>query len=150
MQPIASENERVVRSLYEDCINRGELSRLRHLVSDEFLGPRGERGPDGFAEAIRGLLHAFPNIRFTVDDVFGEGDRVAIRWTWRGTHENAFRSYAPTHQQVETTAIAIYQLRDGKIVRTWLQSDRLGVLQQLGVVPRDVSPPLSFPEPHTP
>jgi steroid delta-isomerase-like uncharacterized protein len=96
------------------------------------------------------LLHAFPNIRFTVDDVFGKGDRVAIRWTWRGTHENAFRNYAATHRPVETTAIAIYQLRDGKIVRTWLQSDRLGVLQQLGVVPREVSPPLSFPEPLTP
>ncbi|RLM52932.1 hypothetical protein DVK02_15610, partial [Halobellus sp. Atlit-31R] len=64
-----------------------------------------------------------------------EGDRVAVRWTFRAPHDGRFAGLPPTHALVSQEGHVIYQLRDGQIVRAWLQADRLGVLQQIGALP---------------
>ncbi len=80
-------------------------------------------------------------------------DRVALRWKWEGTHQNNFREFEPTGKRVSNTAIAIYELRDGKVVRAWLQTDRLGFLETMGALPESVTarlrggPPKSAPAP---
>ncbi|HEX6272872.1 MAG TPA: ester cyclase [Polyangiaceae bacterium] len=127
-------NKTLVRSLYEDCINTGRLERLGEYVADEYVGVRGERGPSGFAGVIAALRRGIPDIRFTLEDLVAEGDRVAVRWTWRGTHQGPFAGFSPTGKTLENRAIAIYRIEDGKVVRAWLESDRLGFLQQMGAV----------------
>lgn len=133
-------NKHVVRSLYEDCINPGRLDALAQLVADDYVGPRGERGPAGFASVIAGLRAGFPDIHFTIDDLIAEADRVTVRWSWHATHGGTFVSpfgrFPATGKQVTNTAIAIYRLADHKIVGAWLESDRLGALLQIGAVPR--------------
>jgi steroid delta-isomerase-like uncharacterized protein len=130
-----TENGQIIRRLYEDCINTGRLELLTALVADDYMGPTGEKGPSGFAETIAALRSAFPDIRFTVEDVIAEGRRVAIRWAWRGTHLGQFRTFAPTGKTLTNTGIAIYEITDGRISRAWLETDRLGALQQMGVIP---------------
>jgi len=75
--------------------------------------------------------------------VICEDDRVTVRWTWTGTHTKPFNGFGPTGRQYTNSGMAVFQLRDGKIVHAWLQTDRLGFLQQLGVVPTNlgVAPP---------
>jgi predicted ester cyclase len=63
---------------------------------------------------------------------------VAVRWTWRGTHTGTFRGFAPSQKSVTNDGITLYQLKEDKIVRAALQTDRLGVLQQIGVLPQDL------------
>ena len=128
------ENRALVRSLYEDCINTGNLSLLSRYIDDDYVGVRGERGVAGFARVIEGLRRGTPDVQFTLEDVLADGDRVAVRWTWRGTHQGLVAGVAPTGKRLESTAIVIYELRNGKIVQAWLESDRLGFLQRLGVV----------------
>jgi predicted ester cyclase len=139
----AEANKQVVRRIYEDCINPDRPDRLAELVSADYVGPRGERGPDGFAANVASLRAGFPDIKFTLDDLIADGDRVTVRWTWHAIHAGTFRgpagSFPPTGKQVTNTAIAIYQLVDHKIVRVWLESDRLGALQQIGAVPATLS-----------
>ena len=125
-----NQNKEVVRKVYEECINTGRLDSLDALVSTEYAG-----GVAAFRANVAELRAGFPDIRFTIEDLVAEGDRVALRWTWVATHEGRFRGTAPTHKRVTNSGIMIYQLRDGRIVRNWLETDRLGVLQQLGVVP---------------
>jgi steroid delta-isomerase-like uncharacterized protein len=84
-----------------------------------------------------GLRTAFPDIRYTVEDLIAEGDRVAIRWRWSGTHRAPFRGIPVSQKQVSDSGIAIYRFQDGRIVQTWLETNRLGFLQQIGVVPPD-------------
>lgn len=134
-------NQQIVRSLYEDVINPGRLERMPELVADDYVGANGERGPAGFTSTVAGLRAAFPDIHFTVEDLVGDGDRVAVRWVWHATHAGPFRGIAATGKPVTNTAIAIYQLAGGKIVRAWLESDRLGALQQIGAVPALPAPP---------
>jgi predicted ester cyclase len=69
------------------------------------------------------------------DDVIAEGDKVAVRATFRGTHTGDFMGIAPTQRQVTQPLIIIYRVDGDKIVEHWLSIDMLSFMQQLGVVP---------------
>jgi predicted ester cyclase len=135
----AARNKQVVRSIYEDCINTGNLAALAKFVDASYVGPNGERGPEGFASTVNGLRAGFPDIHFTIEDLIADGDRVALRWKWEGTHQNSFRGFEPTGKRVTNTALAIYELRAEKVVRAWLQTDRLGFLEAVGALPESVT-----------
>jgi predicted ester cyclase len=132
-------NKQTVQRIYEDCINTGDLTRLAEFVDASYVGPNGERGPEGFAATVGGLRAGFPDIHFTLEDLVADGDRVALRWKWEGTHQNSFRGFEPTGKRVTNAAIGIYELRDGKVVRAWLQTDRLGFLDAMGALPESVA-----------
>ena len=132
----AAINKALVKTLYEDCINGRDLDRLETLIAPDFVGARGERGPREFRATIEAVLTGFPGVRFEVHDLIGEADRVAARWTFRAVHGGRFVGIKPSLAEVTQEGNVIYHIRDGKIVRAWLQADRLGVLQQIGVVPR--------------
>jgi len=70
-----------------------------------------------------------------VEDVIEEGDRVAVRWTWRITHHGEYMGIPPTGDTLVMTGISIHRLADGKIVENWHNYDALGFMQQLGAVP---------------
>ena len=78
---------------------------------------------------------AFPNVEEIIEDQVAEGDKVATRLTFSGTHSGELMGIPPTGKQVTFTAITIDQLVDGKITERWHLFDTLGMLQQLGVIP---------------
>ena len=129
-------NKELVRTLYEECINTRELGRLEDLIAPDFTGTRGERGPREFRATIETVLTGFPGVRFELHDLIGEDDKVAARWTFRATHRGRFVGLPPSHADVTQEGNVIYQLREGRIVRAWLQASRLGVLQQIGSIRR--------------
>lgn len=125
-------NKQLVRRLYEDCFNTGNLDLLPELLAADFLGSRGERGPAEFAQTVKGLRAGFPDVYFEIEDLIAEDDRVAARWLFRATHLGSFAGVAATGRRVTQTANVIYEVREGKLSRAWLQADRLGLLQQIG------------------
>lgn len=145
-----SANQSVVFHLYESIINTGKLSELSKYIDASYLGPNGERGPEGFASMVTSVRRGFPDVRFTVEDLFGERDKVVVRWSWQGTHQGPFRGIPPTGVRVTNTGIAIYQLRDGKVIQSWLETDRLGVLRALGALPEELTSRLQAAPPEAP
>jgi steroid delta-isomerase-like uncharacterized protein len=146
---IAEKNKQQVRRLYEECMNGNKMALLSELVADEFTNARGQHGPAAFGVNLEMLHGGFPDIHYEVEDLLAEGDRVTVRWHWKGTHRGTFAGYAPTGKTVTNEGMAIFQLRDGKIVQSWLQTDRLGFLQEIGVVPKSVGaggPPALSPK----
>lgn len=133
---IVDHNKALVRALYEDCINKRKLDQLETMIAPNFIGARGEHGASEFRTTIEAVLTGFPDVRFEVHELFGEGDKVAARWTFRAIHQGRFVGLPPSHSEVTQEGNVIYQVRDGLIVRAWLQADRLGVLQKIGAVPR--------------
>lgn len=131
-------NRETIRKLYEDFLNTGKLELLGQIIAEDYVGIYGQKGPSAYAETIRALRQGFPDIQWTIEDLVAAGDRVAVRWTWQGTHRGSFRGFPASQKQVTDNAIAIYQFRDNKVVQAWIQSDRLGVLQQIGAVPQDL------------
>jgi steroid delta-isomerase-like uncharacterized protein len=137
----ARTNKQAVQRLYESGINTGDLSLADQLIADDYVSPLGERGPAAFRRTISGLRAGFPDIHFTVEDLVAEGDRVAVRWTWRGTHKGPFGGFPPSDRPMTSSGQAVYQMKDGKVTRIWLETDRLGFLQQVGAVPAGLGQP---------
>ena len=133
----------IVNSLFAEFLNEGNLELADRLISPDFIGPVG-KGPEGFKASVLPLRLGFPDLHFTIQDIIVEGSRAVVRWTSKGTHRGPFAGVAPTGGQVSNEGIAIYRIENGKIVEAWSQVDRLGVLQQIGVlpaIPQGGSPP---------
>ena len=78
---------------------------------------------------------AFPDLRFTVEDIIAEGDEVVARWTARGTHEGEYKGVPSTGERVTFTGTTTYRITDGKVEETWWEWDEMVLMQQLGIVP---------------
>lgn len=76
----------------------------------------------------------FPNFRVTVEDLFGEDEKVAVRFTFLGTHEGEFMGLAPSGKRVTMAGIDILRVVEGRIAELWGQEDMLGMMQQLGAI----------------
>jgi predicted ester cyclase len=79
---------------------------------------------------------AFPDFRDSIDIQIAEGDMVATRATSRGAHRGVFMGLEPTNRELSWTGITIDRIAEGKIVESWTNWDMMGMMQQLGVVPK--------------
>jgi predicted ester cyclase len=129
----------LVRRLYEEVFNRGNLSTVDELLAANYIDhtalPGTSPGPEGLKQFTSMFHAAFPDLHFTIEDLIAEGDTVVVRQTYRGTHKGDLMGISPTGKQVTITSIDIGRFADGKLVEHWGATDSLGLLQQLGVVP---------------
>jgi predicted ester cyclase len=134
----AEENKELVRRFVKEFWNEGNAAAADKLmaVDAEIHMPTGELvdldGLKGFAGAFRG---SFPDWHSTFEELIAEGDRVAERWTGRGTHRGELQGIAPTDRRVEVPGSVFYRIVDGKIVEFRGQLDMMGLMQQLGAIP---------------
>ncbi len=77
---------------------------------------------------------AFPDMRWTIDELIGEGDYVVARTTWRGTQKGAWRSIPPSNKQVMMPIMLIFRLSNGRISELWAEYDQLSLMVQLGAL----------------
>jgi steroid delta-isomerase-like uncharacterized protein len=126
----------LIQQFFEQVINQRNLAAL-----DQFISPGGVNHtvPAGIpqeANQFLGLyLGAFPDVKATVEDLMADGDKVVARVSYRGTHQGTFRGIPPTGKPIAVIGINIFRIANGKLVEHWGLTDRLAVLQQLGVVP---------------
>lgn len=128
-----SSNKAVVRSFFEQILNQKDTSILPSIVSADYKGPTGERGLSGFMESIEPLLLAFPNIHYDIKSMVAEGEVVFVQWTWTGTQAAPFRGINAIGKTISNDGMGVFHLKDGKIIQSEVQTDRLGFLQALGV-----------------
>ena len=93
------------------------------------------RGPAGYLAIIGMMRGGFPDIQWTLEEMVAEGDKVAARFTMRGTHRGTFFGVPPTGKTISVQAMNIYRLSGGQFVEEHGQPDMLGLLQQIGAVP---------------
>jgi steroid delta-isomerase-like uncharacterized protein len=93
------------------------------------------QGPTGYLSVIGMMRAGFPDIQWTLEEMVAEGDKVAARFTMRGTHQGTFFGVPPTGKSIKVQAMNFYQFSDGQIVEEYGQPDLLGLLQQIGAVP---------------
>jgi len=80
---------------------------------------------------------ALPDIQWTIEDLIAEGDKVIMRFTWRGTNtaQSPIFPFPPTGKRLTVTGCGINHLVGGKVVESWVYMDNLGAMQQLGIIP---------------
>jgi steroid delta-isomerase-like uncharacterized protein len=137
----AAENRRIARQFFDDVFNKGNLETVDQIFASEYVGHssanlnRPIKGPAGIKRFVAMYRKAFPDIRFTFDDIISRGDKIVVRWTTEGTHRGELFGIAPTGKRMGVTGIGIAQIVGGRIRVSHSQVDMLGLTQQLGLVP---------------
>jgi predicted ester cyclase len=138
-QSEAERNKAVVRRFIEEIQNRKDWSVFDELNAPDFVNlsapPGMPNDREGGKMYLSSFLSAFPDSHITIDDMIAEGDRVATKKTFTGTHTGEFNGIAPTGNRIELQYVDILRLRDGQIIEHWLSLDQLSFMQQLGVIP---------------
>jgi hypothetical protein len=116
--------------LFEE-FNKGKAAAM--AVIDRSIDMRGDL--KDFKQMESEWYDAFPDLHVTIDDMVAEGDKVAIRITWTGTHKGEIMGIPPTNKKVTGSLIAIDRFAGGKIVEDNGQFDALGLMRQLGLDP---------------
>lgn len=137
---MSEQNKTNVRRLFEEVWNKGYAP-----VADELFAPTYThhdsstpdlgRGPESEKKRVTLYRNAFPDIRFTIEDMLAEGETVVARWSCRGTHKGELNGIAPTGKQFNINGISIARFTNGKMFEGYVNWDALGLMQQLGVVP---------------
>lgn len=131
-------NKALIRRLTER-LNRKDFSVVDDLISVRYIQhtimPAGP-GRKGLKDFYRAFTAAFPDFEYTIDDMVAEGDRVCVRMTGRYTQRGEFMGIPPTGKPVTVAKMDTFRIVNGRVVEHWDSVDRLGLLQQLGVVPK--------------
>ena len=125
------------RRFVEEGINRGNLAVVDELTGPSFVNhsappgvPPGIEGSKAFVSMFRA---AFPDLHYTIEDTFAEGDRLVQRITGHGTMKGDFQGMPASGKEATWSEIWITRFdADGKAVETWGVADQLGMLAQLG------------------
>ena len=126
-------NKALIRRYIEERWNARKLWLTDELVSPNFVlhTPSGDVGLAAFQTAITAYLHSFPDSAVSIEDMVAEGDRVAIRYNFSGTHQGEFMGVAATGKHALCSGMAFYRVVAGRLVEGWFVEDTLGLLEQL-------------------
>jgi steroid delta-isomerase-like uncharacterized protein len=137
---MTAENKVVMRRFVE-FINTGSEELAQELISPDAVfhvpgRPEPMRGPAGYLAVIGMMWSGFPDIQWTLEEMISEDDKVAARFTMRGTHHGSFFGVPPTGKTIAVQAMNFYRLAGGQFVEERGQPDLLGLLMQIGAVPQ--------------
>ncbi len=132
-------NKELVRR-YQEAHNTNDLDALNGIVAADLIAhslmPGLPPGLEGGKLVHQMAVGAFPDFHATIEDLIAEGDKVAARMIFRGTHTGGeFMGIPPSGRPFAFSATAIFRIAGGKIVEHWGDEDALGWLQQLGAMP---------------
>jgi predicted ester cyclase len=130
----------VAKRWHADIYLRGDMQAAEEICADDMIAhgtgvaPDAPRGPKFVQEDAEGLRAAFTIDALTDDDVIVAGDKVVIRWTFRGAHTGSFMGVDPTGRRVTLEGIDIFHVENGKITEFWNGYDLLTLAEQVGAV----------------
>ncbi len=132
-------NEQVVRRFYDAVFNKGDTAAINELVAPDFAdhSPFPGQAPDrdGLSQFVTMFHTPLPDLKIEIDDMFGQNDKVATRWTAHATHRGTFLQIPATGKQVTIKGIDIMRIENGKVVEHWGYQDQLGFVKEIGVLP---------------
>ena len=140
----ADERQAIVRRWFNEVCNGrrldvvAELFAPDHVYHDRFVA--ASPGPEGMKGVVSPYLAAFPDARWTVDEMHTAGDMVVAHWSCCGTHLKDLPGIAATGRRVTLRGKSISQIDSDKVVESWSFWDLPGLLRQLGVVPSSGEP----------
>jgi steroid delta-isomerase-like uncharacterized protein len=124
---------------YTEVMNQGKEEVIDELCAPNFVDhdPLPGTGPDrdGIHQFVKVVHSAFPDLETTVDDILAEGDEIAVRSTFRGTHEGEFMGIPATGKKVEVANYDFVRMENDQAVEHWGTIDSAALMEQLGAVP---------------
>ena len=132
-------NKELIRRAFE-AQNRGDDDAMAECYDPDITLhepglPAPVRGHAAFRQLLMMYRSAFPDLRFTEENLLADGEQVAARWRIDVTHTGEFMGIPPTGKRLTISSIDIFRIVNGKIAEQWVVADTLGMLQQLGAIP---------------
>ena len=145
----SEDHKALIRYLIEEALNKGNLDAADGRFADDYTvniagGSSFRQGVGAFKQVIGMWRAAFSDWHMTIEDLIAQGDKVANRFTTRGTHDGLLMGIPPTNRTMTVHGMEIHRVAEGRVAETWVADDVPGILMQLGVlaespVPRDAT-----------
>jgi steroid delta-isomerase-like uncharacterized protein len=122
----------IARRFIEEIFNARKTELAKNFVTPDIIyHGMGEevRSLEEFKQWVAEDLSAFPDMKVTILDEFGEQNKIAVRWTLNATHEKDFADFPATHKKFETQGVDIFYFEGDKIKEAWTICD-MSVLAQ--------------------
>ena len=133
---MSEENKALARKFLQ-MFELGEPSVADEIVAADYYNhdaPDPNLGSEGVKAGVTMFKNALPDAQLNIAFQLAEEDKVVTRYTWSGTHLGEYYGIPATGKRVNWTSTVTFRIDDGKIREAWLNSDRLGLMQQIGVV----------------
>src|SRR5215216_806604 len=137
--PSAEENKAVSRRWVEAFNTNDEQREADARTADFIAHAPASLAPapldsDAWTEFLFAFREGFPDLQLTVEDAVGDGELVAQRLLFKGTHTGVFQGLPPTNREVMFSGLELNRMVDGKVAEHWVQMDQVTLLQQLGLL----------------
>ena len=136
---MSEQNKDLFRRMVDEVFAQGKVDVINELIEPNWVDhnpiPGQEPGPEGMKKLVVMFRDAFPDLTSNVDLLMAEGDLVAGRMTTSGTHKGEFMGIPPTNKRFTMSETHIVRIANGKAVEHWGNSDDMGMMMQLGVIP---------------
>lgn len=137
-EKLAEKNKAVANQIYEG-FNTWDWDKLATLVSADHVDhnpmPEQKQGFEGLKEMFEMMRAAIPDMKITPLQLVAEGDYVAARMTFSGTHKGDFGGMPATGKSFTIEGYDLLRIAEGKCVEHWGIFDQFGMMMQLGVIP---------------
>ena len=133
---MSEHNNQVVRRYFEE-LDHGK-AHPAHICTPDFVF-HAAGVPSMDVEATRQFAAMFyaamSDLMHPVEELIAEGDKVAFRGSYVGTHTGAFMGVPPSGRRVSAVGIGVFRVANGKVAEFWVSPDRMSLMQQMGVLP---------------
>ncbi len=134
-------NKALCRRFIEQVWNHRNLAAIDELFAPNYVrhaasSPEFGTGPQGVRKMVDYYVAAFPDVRFSIEDIIAEQDKVVLRWSAQATHRGHFEGIEPTGKLINVTGTTTARIANGKLAEAWENFDALGLLAQLGAARR--------------
>lgn len=143
----SEKNKALVSRFHDELWNKQNAAIVDEICAPSyaaFLAGAPVGGADGLKMAAGAWYLAFPDLRFTDEQLVADGGQVAVRWSARVTHTGPLHgpggTIPATNRPAIFTGIGLFTIEDGKIIEQRVELDQLGLMQQLGVIPAPTAP----------
>jgi predicted ester cyclase len=132
------ENKAILRYLFEEVWNNNNLGAVDECFADNFIRHNiggGTLDLNAYKQFLVRIRDSFPDIHRTLDDIVAEGDMIAFSFKWTGTDTGGFGGNPPTGKYLTVPEGYFARFENSKIVEIKQYADRLGMAQELGIIP---------------
>ena len=136
---MSTAENKVVAMRTVDAINSRDMNKFESMLAPDAIEHSAPPGMPQTRETsiqfIGMLLNAFPDLKYTIEEMIAEGDLVVQRGTGTGTMKGDMLGMPATGKRATWSEIHILRVKDGQIAEHWALTDQVGMLQQLGLMP---------------
>ena len=133
---MASDQVGIARRIYDEMIGEGNMDVVDEVLHDDFVEheampdmPTGKDAPKAMMAMLR---EAFPDLRAEVDDTIEQGNKLAVRCRFLGTHQGEFMGVPATGRSIEINVMDVLEFEGDQVIAHWGVMDSAGLMEQLG------------------